>query len=260
MATEEMTLRQYAKLNHTSWKKELTRMYREGNFAGASLQELMAEGPDAIHGPVEVGSQFLSQTASKMHIRARTLAHVQAQTGKPIMELRESLGPALQSAKGTSPDAAFRAYWNSETASRPHSVPRSSRSSSIPSSAPTAAPSPASSFRQRMVSNAAKVAQDWAANEASKPVDAIESQALEMGISPAALRMVSDATHRPASEFISTGAAQARYPNLDKNAAFVRFWKEGLTKKAEFDAKKKAGSMSEKEEMELKNELGPWLL
>lgn len=78
-----MTLRQYAKLNHTSWKKELTRMHREGNFKGATLQELMSLGPDKIHGPVAVPKDYVANTAASMHVRARTLSRSKPKPEEP---------------------------------------------------------------------------------------------------------------------------------------------------------------------------------
>jgi hypothetical protein len=59
--------------------------------------------------PVDLG---LQETAKSMHVRVRTLARVQGQTGKTAAELKASMKPALKQAHGVSPDQAFSDYWS----------------------------------------------------------------------------------------------------------------------------------------------------
>lgn len=125
---------------------------------------------------------------------------------------------ALKQSGGMSPDAAFQKYWAGEPA----------QSHAQQATEPTAT----SRKPSKMRAAAAGLIYSAVDNEMSKPLDPLESQAEEMGISPQALQAVVSASGRPREEFRSSIAtAIAHYPNLDKNIAFTKFWREGLTLK-----------------------------
>ncbi|MFT8358649.1 hypothetical protein [Bifidobacterium aquikefiri] len=75
-----------------------------GSSVGASRHAASASKP----APVDLG---LQETARAMHVRVRTLARVQGQTGKSTAELKASMRAALKHAHGVSPDQAFSDYW-----------------------------------------------------------------------------------------------------------------------------------------------------